>query len=464
MNRVHIKTYGCQMNVRDSDAVAAMLRARGYCIVEDEKQADVVLLNTCAVRDQSEQKAIGKSGYLLKRKRHNPRLVVGVLGCMAQNRGASLLDSLPDLDLLVGTQKFHRVPDHLDSIFKTLDGQGPTPATLVDLEEEAGSQNEIRAHTLASGRVCAFVSIMQGCNMNCTFCIVPKTRGRERCRPIENIVEEVTELAAAGVREVTLLGQIVTSYGRREIPFRHRKSPFVQLLEAVNTVGGIERIRFTSPHPRGFKDDLVRAYRDLPKLCEYVHLPMQSGSDRILRAMNRPYSSARYLKIVESLRAVKPNLGLSTDIIVGFPGETEEDFRSTQRLFEAIGFDMAYIFKYSTRSGTPAAAMPDQIARDVKEARNQILLQALERSSLRRNQRLIGTIQEILVEGPARRGESMFCGRTRSNRKVVFRGASRLVGQLVDVVIQDASHTTLFGQVRTLEDFQETPSSLALAG
>jgi tRNA-2-methylthio-N6-dimethylallyladenosine synthase len=271
------------MNERDSEAVSEMLRGRGYSIVQHEEDADVVLLNTCSVREQAEQKAIGKAGYLKRRLRKNPNFVLGVMGCMAQNRGVELIDKLPDIDLIIGTQKFHQVPDHLDNIFKTLEGQGPKPSTIVDLENEQGSQNTIVAHNLDKRKVSAFISIMQGCNMNCTFCIVPKTRGRERCRPIESIVEEAHELVENGTKEITLLGQIVNSYGRREIPFIQGKSPFVQLLERLNEIKGLERIRFTSPHPRGFKQDLVEAYRDLPKLCEYIHLPMQSGSSKILK-------------------------------------------------------------------------------------------------------------------------------------------------------------------------------------
>ncbi len=447
MNRVYLKTYGCQMNVRDSEAVAAMLRHRGYSVVENENEADVVLLNTCAVRDQSEQKAIGKTGYLAKRKQRDPNFVIGILGCMAQNRGTSLLERLPDLDLLVGTQKFHRVPDHLDNLLTALRGQGPRPDTIVDLEEEAGSQNTIRAHEEGKRKVSAFVSIMQGCNMKCSFCIVPKTRGPERCRSIEDVVEEVEELAAAGTREVTLLGQIVTSYGRGEIPGREGKGPFVQLLEAVSRVGGIERIRFTSPHPLGFRRDLVEAYGRLPKLCEYVHLPLQSGSNRILKAMKRPYSRERYLEIAKALRAVEPEIYLSTDVIVGFPGETEKDFALTRTFFEEIGFDMAYIFKYSIRSGTPSAEMDSQVPKEVKEERNQILLKTLESSSMRRNRTLVGTTQEILVEGPARRGKNVYTGRTRGNRKAVFEGQVRLVGELVPLKIEGATVSTLHGSL-----------------
>lgn len=435
------------MNQRDSEAVSAMLRNRGYSIVSSEHDADVVLLNTCSVRDQAEQKAIGKAGYLTSRKRKDPKFLVGIMGCMAQNRGSDLLDSLPDLDLIVGTQKFHRIPDHLDNIISSLNGQGPKPSTLVDLEEEAFSQNTIREH-VEDTSVSSFVSIMQGCNMRCNFCIVPKTRGRERSRPIQHILEEVEELVARGTREVTLLGQIVTSYGRDIISFKERKSPFVQLLEQINNVKGLERIRFTSPHPRGFKEDLIDAYRDLPKLCEYVHLPLQSGSDRMLKAMNRPYRVSSFMKIVNGLRTAAPKMTFSTDIIVGYPGETDEDFNETVKIFEEVGFDMGFIFKYSPRSGTVSAELEDDVPKEVKEERNQILLQSLQVQSMQTNEKLLHTMQEVLVEGPARKGENMFVGRNRGFRKVVFKGDSRLIGQLVPVKITDASVTTVVGELQ----------------
>ncbi len=451
MNRVYIKTYGCQMNERDSEAVAALLRARGYSLVEEEDQADVVLLNTCAVRDQAEQKAIGKTGYLIRDKKRGRRLLIGLLGCMAQNRGVELLDRLPDLDLLVGTQKFHRVPEMLDRLLASEKGLGPRPTTLVDLESEAGSQNAIRHHAAGQRQVSAFVSIMQGCNMACTFCIVPKTRGPERCRPIADIVQEVEELVSQGTREVTLLGQIVTSYGRAEIPGKNGRSPFVQLLEAVSEVSGLQRIRFTSPHPRGFKEDLIEAYGRLPKLMPQVHLPVQSGSDRILRRMNRPYTVDRYRKIIADLQRVNPSISFSTDVIVGFPGETEDDFAETCRLFEEVRFDMAFIFKYSTRSGTPAAEMEDQVPQEIKEVRNQTLLRLLESHSMEKNRQLIGTVQEVLLEGPARRGENLYSGKTPQGRKVILPAQERLLGEILPVKIVGASVATLSGELSIAE-------------
>jgi tRNA-2-methylthio-N6-dimethylallyladenosine synthase len=453
LNRVFIKTYGCQMNERDSEAVAAMLRARGYRIVADENDCDILLLNTCSVRDAAEQKAIGKAGYLQQRKKRQPDFVLGILGCMAQNRGAELLDRLPDVDLIVGTQKFHQVPGYLDNLRAARAAGVPVAEPIVDIAEEAGSQNAIREHVLAQDtaadappQVSAFVSIQQGCNMDCAFCIVPKTRGDERSRPMDDIVAECRALAERGVREITLLGQIVTSYGRRAYTHTDGITPFVQLLERVHAIDGIERIRFTSPHPRGFKQDLVEAYGRLPKLCGYVHLPMQSGSNRILRAMNRPYTRERYREIVDALRAVRPDMYFSTDVIVGFPGETDEDFAQTRELFEAVNYDMAYVFKYSIRTGTPAATLPGQVSEEAKEARNQILLGLLEENSKRRTAALLGTVEEVLVDGPDKTGRR-FTGRTRGNRVAIFDAHPRLVGSLVPLRIERATVSTLYGEL-----------------
>jgi tRNA-2-methylthio-N6-dimethylallyladenosine synthase len=453
LNRVFIKTYGCQMNERDSEAVAAMLRARGYRIVADENDCDILLLNTCSVRDAAEQKAIGKAGYLQQRKKRQPDFVLGILGCMAQNRGAELLDRLPDVDLIVGTQKFHQVPGYLDNLRAARAAGVPVAEPIVDIAEEAGSQNAIREHVLAQDtaadappQVSAFVSIQQGCNMDCAFCIVPKTRGDERSRPMDDIVAECRALAERGVREITLLGQIVTSYGRRDYTHTDGITPFVQLLERVHAIDGIERIRFTSPHPRGFKQDLVEAYGRLPKLCGYVHLPMQSGSNRILRAMNRPYTRERYREIVDALRAVRPDMYFSTDVIVGFPGETDEDFAQTRELFEVVNYDMAYVFKYSIRTGTPAATLPGQVSEQAKEARNQILLGLLEENSKRRTAALLGTVEEVLVDGPDKTGRR-FTGRTRGNRVAIFDAHPRLVGSLVPLRIERATVSTLYGDL-----------------
>jgi len=436
------------MNERDSEAVAAMLRTRGYRIVDTEAECDILLLNTCSVRDAAEQKAIGKVRHLAARKKRQPHFILGILGCMAQNRGAELLDKLPDVDLIVGTQKFHQVPGYLDNLRAAHDSGIPVAHSILDIGEEEGSQNTIRDHDLEEHQVSAYVSIQQGCDMDCAFCIVPKTRGDERSRPMDDIVTECRSLAERGVREVTLLGQIVTSYGRREFAHTGGVTPFVQLLERVHAIDGIERIRFTSPHPRGFKPDLIEAYARLPKLCEYVHLPLQSGSNRILKAMNRPYSAERYMELINALRAVRPDMYFSTDVIVGFPGETDEDFEQTRQLFAAVNYDMAYIFKYSIRSGTAAAELADQNSDEVKEARNQALLAILSENSNRRNQALVGTVQEVLVEGPDFKGIRTM-GRTRGNRVTLFEAEASHIGQLVPVKITRATVSSLYGEIVT---------------
>jgi tRNA-2-methylthio-N6-dimethylallyladenosine synthase len=440
MPSVFIKTYGCQMNERDSEQVARDLQARGYDLAAREDDADVILLNTCSVRDLAEQKALGKMGALSHLKKKKPHLILGFLGCMAQSRGKELLDRLPDLDLVVGTQQFHRVADYIHSL-----ATADRPEPVVDIREEEGSQNTIRDHLLNERQVAAFVSIMQGCNMHCTFCIVPSTRGGERSRPIPEIVAEVRQLVSQGVKEVTLLGQIVNLYGRHEFPAVDGKTPFVQLLEAVHAVEGLERLRFTSPHPIGMKPDLLRAYATLPKLCEHLHLPLQSGSDRILKAMHRAYTADRYRKIIHDLRAARPDIALTTDIIVGFPGETDEDYRLTRELVEEIGFDNAFIFKYSERKDTPAAVMPGQVPKEIKEARNHDLLSVIDNHAMRKNRELVGQRVEILVEGPSKNNPLRLSGRTRTNKVVVFEGDDRHRGQIMDVAVVGSTGFTLYG-------------------
>src|SRR5215469_7619942 len=399
MPRVFIKTYGCQMNERDSEAVAAQLVARGYTLAPSEETADIILLNTCSVRDLAEQKALNKMKSLTGLAGKDGRApVFGFMGCMAQSRGQKLIDQLPDVDLVLGTQKFHRAAEYLDEI---LSGNREK---IVDVAEEKDSEATIREHLLngsAKTSVSAFVSIMQGCNQYCTFCIVPYTRGEERSRAIPDIVGECRELVSRGVKEITLLGQIVTSYGKRDIPLHDGKSAFVQLLDAVHQIDGLERIRFTSPHPRGYGDDLIDAYARLPKLCESAHIPVQSGSDRLLKIMHRGYTRERFLGIIEKLHRTKSNIGVSTDIIVGFPGETEEDFEQTLSLAREVEFDQAFIFKYSQRRDTPAAEMPDQHSTKTKEERNQSLLELINEIARRRYEKLIGKQTQILVEGPS---------------------------------------------------------------
>ena len=432
------------MNERDSEAVAAQLMAKGYAVAPDETQADVILLNTCSVRDAAEQKAINKMETLIgQTRKHNPDAVLGFMGCMAQSRGAELVDQLPDVDLVLGTQKFHRTGEYLEDL---LNGRRDK---VVDTDEEQGSEGAIREHLLNAQSewkaVTAFVSIMQGCNQFCTFCIVPYTRGRERCRSIEDIVAECRELVENGVREVTLLGQIVNSYGKREIGEKDGKSAFVQLIEAVHEIEGLERIRFTSPHPKGYGDDLVDAYVRLPKLMENAHLPVQSGSDRMLKLMHRGYTRERFLELVDKLRTAAPEMGVGTDIIVGFPGETESDFEETMSLCRAVEFDNAFLFKYSRRRDTPAAEMPDQLPEELVEERHARLLKAVDEIRVRKFNEYVSRRMEILVEGPSRRNAARLEGRTRCNKIVVFEGGDRFVGQVMDVEIESTSPTTLYG-------------------
>ena len=447
MPSVYIKTYGCQMNVRDSEQVAMDLASRGYDLVASEDHADVVLLNTCSVRDMAEQKAIGKMQTLGGRKNKQQHQVIGFLGCMAQSRGASILDELPDVDLVVGTQKFHETGRHIDELFRQRqENPGAKPARIVDVAEESGSQNTIRDHLLAPNQVSAFVSIMQGCNMHCTFCIVPSTRGAERSRPIAEIVAEVESLVRQGVKEVTLLGQIVNLYGRHEFPAVEGLSPFAQLLRAVCAVPGIQRVRITSPHPIGFKDDLVACFRELPQLCEHVHLPVQSGSDRILKAMHRVYTREKYLRLIEKLRAAQPRIAFTTDVIVGFPGETEDDFQQTCDLIREVAFDNAFIFRYSPRRDTPAATMEEQLSEDVKMERNQVLLRILDEIADQRVKGLLGREDEILVEGESRTNPNRFQGRTRTNRLVLIDANERWRGQLLPVRLTESTGFTYYAE------------------
>src|SRR5213595_3780019 len=394
MPKYFIRTYGCQMDERDSEQVAHSLVAHGYERVGRESEADVVLLNTCSVRDMADQKALGKMGMLGHIAKERPHVVFGFLGCMAQARGESLLKNLPHVDLVVGTQKFHRVADYVEELVGKKAARseiGPYQKramddlrfSIVDIAEEAGSQETIREQQLAPRQATAFVSIMQGCNMHCTFCIVPQTRGAERSRSIEEIVREVRDLVARGVKEITLLGQIVNLYGRHEFATIEKKSPFVQLLEAVHAIDGLERLRFTSPHPIGFRDDLIDAISQLSKLVEHVHLPLQSGSNRILKAMHRAYTAEKYVDLVERIRRAHEGVAITTDIIVGFPGETEDNYKQTRDLVEEIQFDNAFVFRYSPRRDTPAAEMPEQIDERVKEERNQDLLRIVNESARR---------------------------------------------------------------------------------
>jgi tRNA-2-methylthio-N6-dimethylallyladenosine synthase len=455
MPKVYLKTYGCQMNERDSEQVARDLVGRGYELTAEEKSADVVLINTCSVRDLAEQKALGKMGLLGRLRANKPEMVFGFLGCMAQSRGGELVRDIAHVDLVVGTQKFHKVADYVEQLVqrKAVLGErlmDDARFSIVDVAEEAGSQGTIREHLLEERQVTAFVSIMQGCNMHCTFCIVPSTRGSERSREIADIVQEVEGLVARGVREVTLLGQIVNLYGRHEFPRVANKSPFVQLLEAVHAVEGLRRLRFTSPHPIGFRADLVECYGRLPKLMAHVHLPVQSGSDRILKAMHRTYTAEKYLALVGSLRAARPDIAITTDVIVGFPGETDADFEASCELYHRVGFDNAFVFKYSTRRDTPAAAMDAQVPEEIRDERNRVLLALVDEFALKKNEVLVGKRVEILCEGPSKTNPATLSGRSPGNKIVIFEGGERHIGEVFEVQIERTTGFSLYGNPAVL--------------
>lgn len=434
--KIWIKTYGCQMNMRDSETLKALLSDVGHTIVENETEAEIALLNTCSIRDLAESKAIGKAGRLLKNKRKNARYRVGILGCMASRQREQLLKVLPNLDWIIPPQKLSEVPE---IIRKTLEND--THECVVAGIPDA-FKFECYERKLPSSP-CRFVPIQQGCNMRCSYCIVPTTRGNQQNRPLISILDEIRQAVTSGVKEITLLGQIVNTYSDRS-----SGTNFAGLIRTIHDIEGIERIRFMSPHPAFFNEDLIKCYAELPKLCPCIHLPIQSGSNRILEAMHRHYTREKILKIVGDLRRIHPQMAISTDVIVGYPGETEEDFQQTYDLFDEIGFDMAYIFKYSPRPTTSAAEQQKTelgISESIKEERNQRLLTLLTRYSTRYNQQFLHTHQQILVEGRAHRGEDKFWGRNIYNKKVIFTGTEDLIGTFQDIYIKKTSSSVLEG-------------------
>ena len=439
-------TYGCQMNVRDSEAVSALLARQGYAPAEGEADADIILINTCSVRGKAEAKALGKLGLLVADSRRNhPERIIGVMGCMVQRLGTELFKKVPGLGFAIGTHAMSRLPRVLQDVFE---GKAPV------LDTDEGDDCEALTGHVA-GKLSAYVNVLLGCDRRCTYCIVPHVRGQEWSRPAESVVAEVRALAAQGVREVTLLGQSVMNYGRRNAvwPAGEASSggyltPFPRLLEAVDAVEGIERVRFTSGHPSGCTAELVRAMVELPTVCEHLHIPCQSGSDPILKRMRRGYTADQFKAAAGALQAALPGVALSTDVIVGFPGETEEDFDRTRAFMEEIGFDNAFIFKYSPRSGTPAAEWPDDVSDEEKRRRNQLLLGDQARRVEAINDALIGSQVEVLVEGPSLRNAARWSGRTRTNKVAVFdpvAGVQR--GDGVKLVVERVTATTLYGKV-----------------
>jgi tRNA-2-methylthio-N6-dimethylallyladenosine synthase len=440
MAKLHLITYGCQMNEYDSERVAGLLRERQYELTDDETAADVILVNTCAIREKAEDKVFSKLGELKRLKAQRPGLVIGVMGCMAQLHQETIVRRAPQVDLVFGSPAIARVGELVERVQR--EGR-----TLVETRE--APLVKITAKPASADRLKAFVTVMEGCEKHCTFCVVPRTRGRERSHPPEAIVAEVEQLVAGGCREVTLLGQTVNAYGRDLTP----PTDLAELFARVNDVAGLSRIRFTTSNPYNLTPKLIAAMRDVPKVCEWFHLPLQSGSDRILERMNRGYTRAQYLDLIAALRDAEPALALSTDIIVGFPGETEADFAETVDMIERVGYDNVFVFRYSRRPGTPAAAMSDQVADEAKADRNRRLLEVVERVTGQRSARLAGRTMEVLVDGLSRRNPGELAGRTRCNRVVNFDGRGQVaVGDTVHVRVTDALPHSLRGTLATPEE------------
>jgi tRNA-2-methylthio-N6-dimethylallyladenosine synthase len=438
--KLYIRTFGCQMNEYDSDKMADVLKAAdGVVTTDSPEDADVILFNTCSVREKAQEKVFSDLGRVKHLKRNNPDLVIGVGGCVASQEGAAIIERAPYVDVVFGPQTLHRLPELIRRRRAT--GRAQVDISFPEIE---------KFDHLPPPRVegpTAFVSIMEGCSKYCSFCVVPYTRGEEVSRPFEDVLTEVADLADQGVREVTLLGQNVNAYRGRS---NDADADFALLLEYVAETPGIERIRYTTSHPKEFTQRLIDAYARIPKLVDHLHLPVQAGSDRVLAAMKRGYTVLEYKSIVRRLRQRRPDIALSSDFIVGFPGENEADFEQTMRLVDEIGFDASFSFVYSRRPGTPAADLADDTAQDAKLARLARLQAAINRQAARISESMVGSLQRILVEGPSRRDDAELMGRTANNRIVNFAGGpngDRLIGQLFDVRITQALPHSLRGEL-----------------
>jgi tRNA-2-methylthio-N6-dimethylallyladenosine synthase len=435
VKRYHLTTFGCQMNEHDSERMKGMLESLGYDEAASRAEADLILFNTCSIRESADSRLVGHLGEAKRLKREDPARVVGVGGCWSQSLKDEVFERFPFVDVAFGPGQVHRLAEFLAS--DSLTAQG-----YFEFEGFTGHLPLRREREFQ-----AWLQVSVGCNCACAYCIVPSTRGREVSRPVAELVEEVQRLAADGVREVTLLGQNVNSYGR-DLP-RGAKASFAELLAMVDAVDGIERLRYTSPHPKDMREDVIRAHAELPSVCEHIHLPLQSGSGRVLKAMRRTYDRARYLDRVAMIRELVPDCALTTDIIVGFPGETEEDFAETLEVVEQARYDSAFTFVFSPRRGTEAAGLPDQLPHAVKRERMERLVEAVQRIARERSQRFVGRTMEVLVEGPSRTDPERLRGRIRHNKTVNFTGVAS-PGELVDVEIASATSTTLAGEERLL--------------
>ncbi len=442
MKKLYIRTYGCQMNEYDSAKMADVMGASAaFEKTDDPAQADVILFNTCSVRENAQERVFHALGRLRELKQARPDLIIGVGGCVASQEGAVIVERAPYVDVVFGPQTLHRLPQLIEA--RQRSGRSQVDISFPEIEKfDAMPPAKVDGFT-------AFVSIMEGCSKYCSFCVVPYTRGEEVSRPFDDVLTEIAGLAEQGVREITLLGQNVNAY--RGTMNDGETADFALLLEYLAEMPGIDRLRYTTSHPREFSQRLVDSYRQLTQLVDHVHLPVQSGSDRILAAMKRGYTALEYKSIIRRLRAARPGVSIASDFIVGFPGETEQDFEQTMKLVEDIGFDDSYSFMYSPRPGTPAASFDDQVPLEIKQARLARLQSAIDASAKAISERMVGGVERILVEGASRKNPRELAGRTSNNRTVNFSGPDRLVGKLVDVHITAALAHTLRGEVLVTE-------------
>jgi tRNA-2-methylthio-N6-dimethylallyladenosine synthase len=441
--RVFIRTFGCQMNEYDSDKMLDVLgQERGVVVTNNPEDADVILFNTCSVREKAQEKVFSDLGRVKHLKALNPDLIIGVGGCVASQEGSSIVDRAPYVDVVFGPQTLHRLPDLIAR--RKAEGRSQVDISFPEIEKfDAMPPARVQGAT-------AFVSIMEGCSKYCSFCVVPYTRGEEMSRPFEDVLIEVADLADQGVKEVTLLGQNVNAYRGKMAEDEHGKAEiadFATLLEYVHEIPGIERIRYTTSHPKEMTARMIDVYARLPKLVSFLHLPVQAGSDRVLAAMKRGYTAIEFKSVVRKLRAARPGLTLSSDFIVGFPGETEEDFEKTMKLIDDIGFDTSFSFVYSRRPGTPAADLTDDTPQTLKLQRLQKLQARINEQAHAIARSMVGSTHRILVEGTSTRDTNELSGRTENNRIVNFAGHPRLIGQMIDVVITDAMTNTFRGRV-----------------
>jgi len=435
MKRYHLTTFGCQMNEHDSERMKGMLQSLGYDEAPVRDDADLILFNTCSIREKADTRLAGHLGEASRLKLEDPSRTIGVGGCWSQSMKEKVFEEFPFVDVAFGPGQVHKLAEFLTS--DSLTAQG-----YFEFEGFTGHLPARRERAFQG-----WVQISVGCNSVCSYCIVPSTRGREVSRPAQELVAEVQRQADDGVREVTLLGQNVNSYGRDLPP--GEKATFAELLAMVDAVEGIDRVRYTSPHPKDMREDVIRAHAELPSLCEHIHLPLQSGSSRVLKAMKRTYNRERYMDRVAMIRDIVPDCAISTDIIVGFPGETDAEFEETLEVLNEVRYDSAFTFIYSPRRGTAAADLTDQIPHDVKRARMEPLVAAVQRHATERAQRFVGRTMEVLVEGPSRTDPEKSRGRTRHNKTVNFTGLAQ-PGEMADVEIASATSTTLAGEERLL--------------